>query len=179
MVAQVLEQEAEVLLKSLPKSSPIREVLKKEKVNTIITTAAIKSIDIDPDEEEHKTESEEERDENFVIESDNIDDKLYSSESESPQIKPVVSPPQVAAPPCQTKNNKIITKTKPKLSLSSSSSSSGPKVPVAAEPLVAKPLHFKSESEASEATDVPNKKKRAIDEDVSGPEMDDIDDFWN
>ena len=173
-MAQVLEQEAEVLLKSLPKSSPIREVLKKENV---ITAAATKSIDIEPDEDEHKTESEEERDENFVIESDNIDDKLYSSESESPQIKPVVSPPQVAAPPCQTKNNKIITKTK--LSLSSSSSSSGPKVPVAAEPLVAKPLHFKSESEASEATDVPNKKKRAIDEDVSGPEMDDIDDFWN
>ena len=60
----------------------------------------------------------------------------------------------------------------------SSSSSSGPNIPVA-EPQVAKPLHFKSESEASEATDAPNKKKRAMDEDVSGPEMDDIDDFWN
>ena len=173
-MAQVLEQEAEVLLKSLPKSSPIREVLKKENVNTIITTKSI-DIDQDEDEQQHKTESEE-RDENFVIESDNIDDKLYSSESESPQIKPV-SPPHVSAapPPCQTKN-KIIS-TKPKLSLSSSSSS-GPNIPVA-EPQVAKPLHFKSESEASEATDAPNKKKRAMDEDVSGPEMDDIDDFWN
>ena len=178
MAPQVLEKEdAEVLLKSLPKSSPIREVLKKENVNTAITT---KSIDIDQDEDEqhHKTESEE-RDENFVIESDNIDDKLYSSESESPEIK-LVTPPVIAAAPCQTKNNNIITKPK-KLSLSSASSSSGPKVPMAAAPRVAKPLHFKSESEASEATDAaPNKKKRAFDEDLSGPEMDnDVDDFWN
>ena len=176
-MAQVLDQEAEVLLKSLPKSSPIREATKKETVHTIVT--ATKSIDIaDQEEDEHKTESDdEERDENFVIESDNIDDKLYSSESESPEVKPV-TPPVVAAP-CQTKNN-IITKPK-KLSLSSASSSSGPKVPMVSEPRVAKPLHFKSESEASEATDAaPNKKKRAFDEDLSGPEMDnDVDDFWN
>ena len=68
-MAQVLDQEAEVLLKSLPKSSPIREATKKETVHTIVT--ATKSIDIaDQEEDEHKTESDdEERDENFVIES--------------------------------------------------------------------------------------------------------------
>ena len=104
-----------------------------------------------------KSESEE-RDENFVIESDNIDEKLYSSESESPILA----------------KNPINIIQKPKLFLSSSSISSPKKKKVNS-----KPLQLKSESEASEAISPSHTKAKSGYEDVSGPEMENDDDFWN
>ena len=103
-----------------------------------------------------------ERDENFVIESDaNVDDKLYSSESDSlPKKKSNIT---VAAPP-----------KKPVFS-SSSSSSSSPLKPKMMVPKI-KTLQLHTESESSEA--IPSKEKKK-DDDVSGPEMDVADDFWN
>jgi len=102
-----------------------------------------------------------ERDENFVIESDaNNDDKLYSSESESlPKKKPNVLPVKKSAV------------------LSSSSSSSNSPLKPKKEPSIPKikTLQLQSESESSEPA--PQAARR--DEDVSGPEMDVADDFWN
>ena len=103
-----------------------------------------------------------ERDEKFVIESDaNIDDKLYSSESESlPKNKANIL---VKKPPV------------PVLSSSSSSSDSPLKPKKESSIPRIKTLQLQSESESSEP--VPQANKR--DEDVSGPEMDAADDFWN
>ena len=119
-----------------------------------------------------RSESEEdERDENFVIESENIDEKLYSSESSDShgiQNDHVQAPPVSTRPPAAQAT---------KLTLSSSSSSLSPKKPVA-EVKKAKPIQLKSESDASES--VPNQpKKSAFDEEISGPEMEMEDDFWN
>ena len=118
-----------------------------------------------------RSESEEdERDENFVIESENIDEKLYSSESSDSHE---IQNNQVQAPPVSTRPNAQASK----LTLSSSSSASSPKKP-AAEVKKAKPIQLKSESDASES--VPHQpKKSAFDEEVSGPEMEMEDDFWN
>ena len=102
-------------------------------------------------------DEEEERDENFVIESD-LNEKLYSSESESQQQPP---------------KQEVLTKPR-KLSLSSSSSSSLlPKVAEARKPKM--PLKIHTESESSTAT----KKKQINESEVSGPEMENDDDFWN
>ena len=102
-----------------------------------------------------------ERDENFVIESDaNNDDKLYSSESESlPKKKPNILPVKKSAV------------------LSSSSFSSNSPLKPKKEPSIPKikTLQLQSESESSE----PAPQAANRDEDVSGPEMDVADDFWN
>ena len=101
-----------------------------------------------------------ERDENFVIESDANVDKLYSSESESlPKKKP---------------NTTIIIPKKSNVLSSSSSSSHSLLKPnlVSTKPKI-KTLQLQSESESSEPA--PARK----DDDVSGPEMDVADDFWN
>ena len=118
-----------------------------------------------------RSESEEdERDENFVIESENIDEKLYSSESSDSHG---IHNNQVQAPPVSTRPNAQAKK----LTLSSSSSASSPKKPVP-EVKKAKPIQLKSESDASES--VPHQpKKSAFDEEISGPEMEMEDDFWN
>ena len=146
IVADIIEKSVEIVPSpSSPKpklASPILQKLdRKENIRV----------------EMMKSESEE-RDENFVIESDNIDEKLYSSESESPIV---------------AKNSKNITQ-KPKLSLSSSSISSPKKKKVNS-----KPLQLKSESEASEVISPSHTKAKSGYEDVSGPEMENDDDFWN
>ena len=107
-----------------------------------------------------KDEVVEERDENFVLESD-LNEKLYSSESES-------QPPQDVP--------KVLTKPR-KLSLSSSSSSVLPPAAVERKKEMPKKLQIQTESESSTAT----KKKQStkIESEVSGPEMDNDDDFWN
>ena len=107
----------------------------------------------------------EERDENFVIESD-LNEKLYSSESESQQHPPV----EAIIP-------KVLTKPR-KLSLSSSSSSLCllPKAAEARKPeMPTAKLQIHTESESSIAT----KKKQINESEVSGPEMENDDDFWN
>ena len=101
-----------------------------------------------------------ERDENFVIESDANVDKLYSSESESlPKKKP--------------NTTKIIPKKSNVLSSSSSSSHSLLKPNIESTKPKIKTLQLQSESESSEPAPVRK------DDDVSGPEMDVADDFWN
>ena len=103
-----------------------------------------------------------ERDENFVIESDaNVDDKLYSSESDSL--------------PKNKKANITVAPPKKPVFSSSSSSSSSPLKPKMMVPKI-KTLQLHTESESSEA--IPSKEKKK-DDDVSGPEMDVADDFWN
>ena len=106
--------------------------------------------------------------ENFVIESENIDEKLYSSESsDSHGIQNNQAPPVSTRPNAQAQ----------KLTLSSSSSASSPKKPVP-EVKKAKPIQLKSESDASESVQH-QPKKSAFDEEISGPEMEMEDDFWN
>ena len=113
----------------------------------------------DNDDEEDVIE---ERDENFVIESD-LNEKLYSSESES-QHPPVEAIPNVLTKPR-------------KLSLSSSSSSSLlPKAAEARKPEMPAKLQIHTESETSTAA---TKKKQINESEVSGPEMENDDDFWN
>lgn len=111
---------------------------------------------------------EEERDENFVIESDDIDAKLYSSESDSP------AEPQQPPPP------EVTTKAKLKLehvSLSSSSSDDKPKKAVVKKPPAVLTLQLQSETDS----EPPQKPSVAVinEDDVSGPEMDNDEDFWN
>ena len=113
----------------------------------------------DNDDEEDVIE---ERDENFVIESD-LNEKLYSSESESQH------------PPVEAIRN-VLTKPR-KLSLSSSSSSSLlPKAAEARKPEMPAKLQIHTESETSTAA---TKKKQINESEVSGPEMENDDDFWN
>ena len=98
-----------------------------------------------PDSEDDSKNDLFERDVNFVIESDNVDEKLYSSESESLPKKLVLSSSSSASKSVE------LLKKNPK---------DAPK---------ALQIHSESESE-------PKKKQ---DDDLSGPEVEDVDDFWN
>ena len=118
-----------------------------------------------------------ERDENFVIESDDIDEKLYSSESESLAKEEKRNPLPVKKFENQAKTTSL---KKPAAILSSPSSSSSdlkPKMDLKKSPKVMT-LQLQTESESSEQ---PQNFKNQSNEnnDMSGPEMDDVDDFWN
>ena len=109
------------------------------------------------EESEKEVEQIEDRDENFVIESD-LNEKLYSSKSESRPLENAVKMKQTPL----------------KLDLSSSSSLS-PVVDLSKKEMPKK-LRIHSDSESSA---VIKTKQNKADSDVSGPEMENDDDFWN
>ncbi len=120
-------------------------------------------------------DDDDDRDENFVIESDNIDDKLYSSETE-----PNESPKVVAAATSKMKFEKASPR-KPRSSVSSSTSDDpGDNKKRDAKSKFTKPpmvmtLQLQSETDSEQV----NGRGRGRDEDISGPEMENDDDFWN
>lgn len=159
-------------------SQDSKEKSDKDKVGQLKTighpdrTPEAAKVSVESDEDE-----EEERDENFVIESDNIDEKLYSSESDSPQQpqrqKQEAIPQESTTTDDEEEEDEDETedeKVEPKVH-------HNVKKQEASKPNKFQ-LNLQSESDTNSAKKVAVGDNNAAEYDISGPEMDD-DDFWN
>ena len=179
------------------KDNDVNEILKKEigHPDAIVNNnkSSEESSDDDEDESEEEPNNKEfhERDENFVIESDNVNDKLYSSETEDDDNDKKVLADQ--------KSKKLLTKEKNKgLNLSSSCASSSSEestettkskeklnensnVKKSLQPSAANEFNKKKSFALNLHSESESQGRGGVEEfDVSGPENDLAeDDFWN